>query len=1125
MTGGSAAEMPAQSLLFPERSGFRLDRIEVYNWGTFDEKVWTLRAGCDNVLVTGDIGSGKSTLVDALTTLLVAPNKLAYNKAAGAESRERSARSYVLGHYKSERSELGNGAKAVALRAPNQYSVLLAHFRNEGFGQSVCLAQVFWLPDPTGQPERLYVVADRDLSITTDFSQFGSRIEDLRKRLKAAPQVEQFSAFSQYAQHYRRQFGIEHEQAMNLFHQTVSLKSIGNLTEFVRGHMLEAFPVRDRIDQLVAHFDNLHRAHEAVLRAKNQVGLLQPLVANCDAHAALQTEIQSLKECRESLAPWVAGHRVRLLGEYILDLEQKRLETEAEVKRKKAERDDLAAKQDAVKADIRNNGGDRLERLRDELRKLEADKIRCETKSAQYESRAKLVGFPALSDEPAFLRSRERLDGEIHACEDKRDKFNNRESELKADERALEAVIGEIENELRSLRSRRTNIPLNMLTVRANLCRSLRLEAETIPFVGELLRVRPEHQAWEGAAERLLHGFGLSLLVPDAEYARVAEWVDKENTGQRLVYYRVRPLRVGTGPQERPGALSQVLQIHEDTPHYSWLENELFHRFDHQRCENLDEFRRETKAITQSGQVKGKGEHHEKDDRYALSDRSRYVLGWSNEDKIRALEANLDGIEQRRAAKESERLGLVAKRKQVEERAKALQGLVHFDSFAELDWRSRAASIVELERERTQLKASSQILAELQAKLDALRDQHQKVEGALEKLQREASKYEEKLDNARLMHAKAVGGQALASPTAKAMYPKLEQIWTNAGSPLIDLGTIDKVESDLRSRLQSSIDRESARLSRLGEQIVSAMQDYRNAYRVETQETDAKVEAAGEYRRMLASLQADDLPKFEARFKELLNENTIREIANFQMQLQKEVQDIKDRIQRINASLLGIDYNPGRYIRLEEQQSSDAEIREFRQDLKACTEGAMTGSGDDAYSEAKFVQVKAIVERFRGRDGRTDDDARWTKKATDVRQWFSFAASERWREGDAEHEHYSDSAGKSGGQKEKLAYTVLAASLAYQFGLEWAGGRSRSFRFAVIDEAFGRGSDDSARFGLSLFQKLHLQLMIVTPLQKIHIIEPHVAAVAFVHVGPDNRSMVRNLTIDQYRAEREAREK
>ncbi|MFO7809131.1 SbcC/MukB-like Walker B domain-containing protein, partial [Guyparkeria sp.] len=178
---------------------------------------------------------------------------------------------------------------------------------------------------------------------------------------------------------------------------------------------------------------------------------------------------------------------------------------------------------------------------------------------------------------------------------------------------------------------------------------------------------------------------------------------------------------------------------------------------------------------------------------------------------------------------------------------------------------------------------------------------------------------------------------------------------------------------------------------------------------------------------------------------------------------------------------------------------------------------------EEQYTESRFLQVKAIVERFKGREGTTEIDRRWTTRVTDVRNWFVFSASERWREDDHEYEHYTDSGGKSGGQKEKLAYTVLAASLAYQFGLEWGEQRSRSFRFVVIDEAFGRGSDESARFGLTLFERLNLQLLIVTPLQKIHVIEPFVAAVGFVHSEAGMYSKLRNLTIEEYRAEKAAR--
>jgi uncharacterized protein YPO0396 len=271
---------------------------------------------------------------------------------------------------------------------------------------------------------------------------------------------------------------------------------------------------------------------------------------------------------------------------------------------------------------------------------------------------------------------------------------------------------------------------------------------------------------------------------------------------------------------------------------------------------------------------------------------------------------------------------------------------------------------------------------------------------------------------------------------------------------------------------------------------------------------------------MLESLQTDDLPRFEARFKELLNENTIREVANFQSQLARERETIRERIARINESLTQIDYNAGRYIVLEAQPTPDAEIRDFQADLRACTEGALTGSDDTQYSEAKFLQVKQIIERFRGREGLSELDRRWAAKVADVRNWFVFAASERWREDNNEYDHYSDSGGKSGGQKEKLAYTILAASLAYQFGLEWGAVRSRSFRFVVIDEAFGRGSDESAQYGLRLFAQLNLQILIVTPLQKIHIIEPFVSSVGFVQNEEGKASKLRNLTIEEYRVEK-----
>ena len=57
-------------------------------------------------------------------------------------------------------------------------------------------------------------------------------------------------------------------------------------------------------------------------------------------------------------------------------------------------------------------------------------------------------------------------------------------------------------------------------------------------------------------------------------------------------------------------------------------------------------------------------------------------------------------------------------------------------------------------------------------------------------------------------------------------------------------------------------------------------------------------------------LTGDDLPRFRRQFKTYLNQNTIRDIAGFQSQLNKQAELIRQRIATINTSLVGVDYNP-----------------------------------------------------------------------------------------------------------------------------------------------------------------------------------------------------------------------
>lgn len=1107
-------------------SGFRLQRLEVFNWGTFDGRVWTLRADGRNALLTGDIGSGKSTLVDAVTTLLVPAHRVAYNKAAGADARERSLRSYVLGHYKAARSELGSTGRPVALRGPNSYSVILAVFHNAGYDQTVTLAQVFWLKDPAGQPLRLYAVAEKALSIAGDFADFGTDIVKLRKRLRAGGVVAEDS-FPPYGALFRRHFGIHNEQALELFHQTVSMKSVGNLTDFVRSHMLEPFDVAPRLAALIAHFDDLNRAHEAVLKAQRQVALLQPLVADGERHAELAAAIEAQRAAREALQACFAVHKAALLDHRLQHLADELARHDNHIERLAAQQREQQAQERELRRAIADSGGDRLERLALEISRKEAEKQRRADKAARYDHLRQALGLLALHQAEDLLAQRA-------LCAPLREAAAQRETELQNQLNELGVAFAqgrqehdELTGELASLKARRSNIDAQQVALRAALCQALKLDETTMPYAGELIQVREDERDWEGAAERLLRSFGLSLLVPDVHYAAVSEWVDRTQLKGRFVYFRVRPgkkdLR-GELPALHPDSMARKLVIKPDSPFYAWLERELSHRFDLACCTGQDQFRREARAVTRAGQIKGAGERHEKDDRHRIDDRSRYVLGWSNQAKIAALEAKAKVL-QARLAEAGQRIAALQKeQQQARERLQALDKLEEYREWSELDWRGSAAELAALRDEKQRLEAASDVLKALAAQLAALEAALADTGGRLKKREAEQAQTQLKQSQALALREQVQAVQAAPNFQAHAQHFERIEGWRAEalGEHTLSVEACDGREQDMRRWLQERIDADDKKLARLTEKIVRAMTEYKEAFKLDTQDVDASVAAGAEYRAMLAQLQADDLPRFVARFKELLNENTIREVAHFQSQLHRERETIKERVARINESLTQIDYNPGRFVALEAQAATDADVRDFQTELRACTEGSLTGSDDAQYSEAKFLQVKHIIERFRGRAGSAEADRRWAAKVTDVRQWFVFAASERWREDGSEHEHYADSGGKSGGQKEKLAYTILAASLAYQFGLEWGAARSRSFRFVVIDEAFGRGSDESAEYGLRLFKQLGLQLLIVTPLQKIHIIEPFVASVGFVHNEDGSASKLRNLAIEDYRAERDA---
>jgi uncharacterized protein YPO0396 len=296
----------------------------------------------------------------------------------------------------------------VALRDNDSYSVILGRFHNAGYDQTVTLAQVFWMKEAHGQPARLFVGAERALSIATDFAEFGPDISGLRKKLRAAG-AEVFDSFPPYGAWFRRRFGIENEQALELFHQTVSMKSVGNLTDFVRSHMLEPFDVAPRIVALIGHFDDLNRAHEAVLKAKKQMERLTPLVEDCERHSLLLSQVEDLRACREALRSYAADLKLGMLDKRIESLAVEWERQDAHVKRLDGARAEQRTQESELRRNIAENGGDRLERLEAEIQSKEQECSRRKQKAQRYHDLAQVAGESLPQDERAFLSLRRRL--------------------------------------------------------------------------------------------------------------------------------------------------------------------------------------------------------------------------------------------------------------------------------------------------------------------------------------------------------------------------------------------------------------------------------------------------------------------------------------------------------------------------------------------------------------------------------------------------------------------------------------------------------------------------------------------------------------------------------------------
>jgi len=1121
------------------RPGLRLHKLEVFNWGTFDSsdgRVFTVRPEGRTSLLVGQNGAGKSTLADALLTLLVRSGTRSYNVAAGAVKRghHRTERTYIRGAYDHGGAGAGGGGtKLQFLReGSGLHAVILGVFRNEDRPEAdFTLAQVLYL-NSDDRSEKVFAFAEGEKSIAADLSGF-STFERLRRQIEQRG-FRATTTFSQYEKWYFKAAGLR-PKAMDVFNQTVAVKDIASLNQFIRRHMLEKRNWRDEIDRILKHFKQLSEAHRLLVQARRQVELLAPVVRAAKRFRKATGELEGFERLKAAAPAWFRRQLVATLEPLISETGEKR--EAAEIHQREMERR-IAGQEESIRHlrnEIDQAGGPRLQQLPGLIRQAgeRADRKRASSDLfARFVREAGLDVAEPLRESEAFAPMREalgkrraELDGLLSRQESKKITLGYRQH--KVDEE-----LAELHREIEALKQRKTALPESFAEMRRQLCAALHLGEKDLPFAAELIAVKPSEREWESSIEMVLRSFALSLLVPDRHYRQVSEFVnrtrlaDRRGRGQRLVYLHIGGVKFDAfgGSDPRAGAaadpafLPGKLDYRAGQALEPWVRGEIARRFAYACCRSVEEFQAAAgDAMTSERHVKSRGLRHEKDDRRRVADPANFVLGWDNREKLRHLAGMALGKQEQRDELAREIALLDSALKKMRGQSAAVGRALETTAFDDIDYLSAEREVANLRAEEEALRSGSEKLRTLHERLDATRAERRKCSGKRDDAIKRIDRYDRDLQTGRRLLAEASGELArwteagvLASYEAEfgALRARLDS--GVPPLPLDDPFVLGKIESEFLRGLDRDLAAAREKVAPLQGALVERMAKFLRKFEAFENELRPAPEYADSFVALHDQLVRDDLPGLESRFKERLNDKATKEIAILNGELQNEVREIQGNIRLLNDALRGLPYRRGTHMQLRPEMGRDPEITKFQRQLRECLSDAFEGSIEA--QEDRFRRIEKLIVELR-------DGERYRDKVTDVRQWFDFYASEIHDETGEERSRYSDSSGRSGGEKAKLAFTILAAAIAYQYGIDPRDSVSDRFHFVMVDEMFSKVDDDHALYALELFKMLNLQLLIVAPLDaKARVTEDHVNYYLLVTKDDaTSHSQVFTMTADEFK--------
>ncbi|MFL6600152.1 MAG: ATP-binding protein [Steroidobacteraceae bacterium] len=1060
---------------------FVLTHLDMYNWGAFAARHCAV-LDSNGTAIVGSTGSGKTTVVDALMTLIVATPRYNLASTGGIES-DRDLVSYVRGV-----SGPGNasGDNQHIARPGKTVSALAARFSNGE--QEVTIAGLFAL-DGTSSAlsdlRRLWIFSqatDQTLDgWLTLYHESGARA--LKQLARETPQLVVYDSKTAYLVQLRRFFEVG-DNAFALLNRAVGLKQLDSVDEIFRELVLDDTSAFERAAEVAREFDDLAAIHEELERARDQQRSLLPVAERWDEHQRIEEDLRELEQLHSIAPVWYATHAHRLWIEHGAQMKQRTEQYERAFTSLQQQIDNQIALSDSLRDLYLQAGGASIEQLRDQITlqsKLADERRRY---SGDYQRLARRLQLDDTLSEETVVANRQQA----------RDRIPRQREQAQSDRTAAFAagvVSQRHEEELEALRKELSataerpgsNIPPRYHHFRAEMAAHLQLSESALGFAAELIEVKAKEAAWRGAIERALRGERLRLLVPTSALHRALAWVKSRDN--RL---HVRLLQVLDDRDYRNAveffsdSFTRKLNFKQHASKTALLH--LLAGIDRHCVDNEEQLERVSYGLTVEGLESGRRGYFDKRDDEPL-DRN-WMTGFDNRDRLARIQQQIREAEDalaegRRGAERASKLaeesqvifGWLEQIIQVEFALIDLPGAqMALDSLQE---RLAAHTAPDSDAEQARLKWAAAYEA-----LGKLREEARNVD-----LQRKEFETHWKTALEAQERAFRRVGEGLT-----------DQQWTLAtqhlGQPDIDeLKDIDDLERTAIADLQRRIDEARHKRATVAQNLIRLME--------QAKKIDSG--ALSEVRSMLADIQAymdrlrvlteEALPEKLNRFLTYLNQSSDEGVTQLLSHIENEVSAIEERIEDLNRTLRRVSYAPGTYLRLQPEHVVHESLRTLQQALRHLR----SASFKEDQGESHFKALRHVVDLVRqASDNRKTQGAR---ALLDPRYRLQFSVSVIAAETGATLETRTSSQGGSGGEKEIIASYVLTASLSYALCPD--GGNRPLFGTIVLDEAFSKSSHAIAGRIISALEEFGLHPLFVTPNKEMRLLRMHTRTAILVH--------------------------